>query len=135
VLATSQATELGAVLGLWILAGFGNAVGTVSYESMLQEQTPDLYRGRVMATSEAVLNMAYLGGASAAAWLSTHAGIRTSYASSGALLLLAAVMSWRLIRRVGAPTLLSAQLHLADAEELRSRTPPSETVSARRTSS
>jgi hypothetical protein len=39
VLASSQMTMLGVVLGLCVVAGFGNAVGTVSYESMLQEQT------------------------------------------------------------------------------------------------
>jgi MFS family permease len=93
VLSASQVVALSSLLVLWVCSGFGNALGTVSYESLLQERTPDAIRGRVMAASEAVLNLAYLAGASLAGWVGATAGVRTAYALSGGIFLLAAVAS------------------------------------------
>jgi len=63
ILIASQAHSLSTVLCLWLIGGIGNALGTVSYESLLQEHTPDAFRGRVLAASEAVLHSAFLFGA------------------------------------------------------------------------
>jgi DHA3 family macrolide efflux protein-like MFS transporter len=93
VLAASQAGSLPPVLLLWLGAGAANALGTVSYESLLQERTPDAFRGRVMAASEAVLDGTFLAGVSAAGWLGTSLGIRGAYAISGGAFLLTAVVS------------------------------------------
>jgi predicted MFS family arabinose efflux permease len=93
VLAASRADTLPPVLLLWLGAGAANALGTVSYESLLQERTPDEFRGRVMAASEAVLDGTFLAGVSAAGWLGASLGIRGAYAISGAAFLLTAVVS------------------------------------------
>jgi MFS family permease len=93
VLAASRAVSLQPVLLLWLAAGAANALGTVSYESLLQERTPDAFRGRVMAASEAVLDGAFLAGVSTAGWLGTSLGIRGAYAVSGAAFLLTAMVS------------------------------------------
>ncbi|HEV8681838.1 MAG TPA: MFS transporter [Actinomycetota bacterium] len=97
VLAASRATSLPPVLLLWLASGAANALGTVSYESLLQERTPDALRGRVMAASEAVLDGTFLAGVSAAGWLGTSLGIRGAYAISGAAFLLTAVLSQMLL--------------------------------------
>ncbi|MDQ3757462.1 MAG: MFS transporter, partial [Actinomycetota bacterium] len=62
VLGASQSQVLSSLLALWLLAGGGNAVGTIAYQSLLQQKTPDALRGRTMAASEAVLDVAYLAG-------------------------------------------------------------------------
>jgi MFS family permease len=93
VLAASRAVALPPVLLLWLAAGAANALGTVSYESLLQERTPDAFRGRVMAASEAVLDMTFLAGVSAAGWLGSSLGVRGAYAVSGAAFLLTALVS------------------------------------------
>jgi MFS family permease len=98
VLAASRADALPPVLLLWLGAGAANALGTVSYESLLQERTPDEFRGRVMAASEAVLDGTFLAGVSAAGWLGTSFGIRGAYAISGGAFLLTAVVSQLLLR-------------------------------------
>jgi MFS family permease len=97
VVAASRATSMPPVLLLWLASGAANALGTVSYESLLQERTPDALRGRVMAASEAVLDGTFLAGVSAAGWLGTSFGIRGAYAVSGAAFLLTAVLSQMLL--------------------------------------
>jgi MFS family permease len=97
VLTASRAAALPPVLFLWLLAGTANAVGTVSYESLLQERTPDSLRGRVMAASEAVLDGTFLVGVSIAGWLGEAAGIRGAFAVSGAVFLATALLSRVLI--------------------------------------
>jgi len=98
VLAASRATALPPVLLLWLAAGAANALGTVSYESLLQERTPDGLRGRVMAASEAVLDTTFLAGLAAAGWLGSSLGVRGAYAVSGAVFLLTALVSRVLLR-------------------------------------
>jgi MFS family permease len=97
VLAASRATSVPPLLLLWLASGAANALGTVSYESLLQERTPDAMRGRVMAASETVLDGTFLAGVSAAGWLGTSLGIRGAYAVSGAAFLLTAVVSQLLL--------------------------------------
>jgi hypothetical protein len=44
-------------------------VTNVSYESLVQERTPDAFRGRIIATIEAAQEAAYFLGVAAAGWL------------------------------------------------------------------
>jgi MFS transporter, DHA3 family, macrolide efflux protein len=99
VLAASRATVLSPVLIFWMFAGAGNSLGTIAYESLLQERTPDALRGRVMAAVEAAIHLAFLFGALAAGYLGSALGVRGAYLVSGCLFLTAALLS----RRVLAP--------------------------------
>ncbi|MFN2544095.1 MAG: MFS transporter [Actinomycetota bacterium] len=92
VLIASQAQNLETVLLLWLLAGAANSIANVSYESLLQERTPDDFRGRVFAAFEFVTNLAFLAGALFAGWLGSRLGIRMSYVFSGVLFLSAAIV-------------------------------------------
>ncbi len=84
---------------LWILGGAGNALGSVAYESLLQERTPDAVRGRVMGASEATLDASYLIGILAAAWLGGAGGARAGLAVSGVVFFAAALAGWLLLDR------------------------------------
>lgn len=99
VVAASQAESLAPVLVLWLIAGMGNALGTVCYESLLQERTPDAVRGRVLAASEAVLDAAFLGGVGMAAWLGSELGPRGAVTVAGTVFLAAALLSRVLLER------------------------------------
>jgi MFS family permease len=104
IVAASQAHALSSVLLAWVLAGAGNAVGNVSYASLLQERTPDAMRGRVFAASEAVLEGTYLAGALLASWIGGQLGIRWAYAVAGGLMLLAAVLARTILRVPARPS-------------------------------
>lgn len=93
VFAAAQSRVLSSLLCLWLVAGSGNAVGTIAYQSLLQQRTPDALRGRIMAASEAVLDIAYLAGILIAGWLGGHAGLRVDLAVAGGLFLCAAAVS------------------------------------------
>lgn len=93
VLGASQVQVLSSLLCLWLLAGSGNAIGTIAYQSLLQQRTPDKLRGRTMAASELVLDLAYLGGVFLAGWLGGELGLRFALGVSGAIFLTAAVTS------------------------------------------
>jgi hypothetical protein len=69
----------------------------VSYDSLLQERTPDALRGRVFAASEAVLDTAYLGGAVLAGWLAGAYRASTALSVSGGILIVAAALGAILI--------------------------------------
>lgn len=97
VLLVSRTTDFSTVLLAWLAAGSANAVGNVSYDSLLQERTPDALRGRVFAASEAVLDSAYLAGAFLAGWLAGAYRASTALSVSGAILLLAGALGWILI--------------------------------------
>ena len=56
---------------LWIVGGVANSLGTVAYETLLQERTPDSIRGRVMAVLEASLQAGLLIGVGVAAFTDT----------------------------------------------------------------
>lgn len=83
VLFASRVMMLSSLLGLWLMAGSGNAVGTIAYQSLLQYRTPDRLRGRIVAASETVLDVAYLAGVTVAGWLGGHAGLRIALAVAG----------------------------------------------------
>jgi MFS family permease len=93
VLVAARSGAMPTVLLLWLIAGAANALGTVAYESLLQERTPDHLRGRVMGASEAVLDGAFLAGVSMAPWLGDALGVRGAYAIAGGLFLLTALAS------------------------------------------
>ena len=97
VVASSAATSLEPVLALFMIAGLGNAVAVISYQSLLQEWTPDRLRGRVVAASEAVLDCSLIIGALMAATLAGLLGVRGGMAASGAGFLVAAVLAGRLL--------------------------------------
>ena len=87
VIATSMATSMNAVYGLFLIAGFGNALTNICYQSLLQDRTPDRLRGRVIAASEAVLDFSLLVGAVLAGWIGTVLGVRGGFAAAGVIFL------------------------------------------------
>jgi MFS family permease len=103
VLTAAGATGLQTVLLAWVVAGAANAMANVSYESLLQERTPDRVRGRVFAAFEAVSNLAFLVGAFLAGWLGDLVGLRLTYGFAALLLLAAAAVAWLLLKRQGVP--------------------------------
>jgi predicted MFS family arabinose efflux permease len=126
VLIASFAKSLFPVLMLWIVAGFGNALATVSYSSLLQERTPDRLRGRVLATSEAVLDTAIVAGALLTGLLGSALGIRGAYALAGLLSIGAAVIGSKLLvplREPQAPERPAGEPELADETWARSPAP------------
>jgi predicted MFS family arabinose efflux permease len=90
---------LGPLLLMWMVAGIGNALGNVAYESLLQERTPDKLRGRVFAATEAVLDVSYLMGALVAGWAGSRFQISDVYGIIGILFVGAAVLSHLTIGR------------------------------------
>jgi MFS family permease len=97
VLLVSRTGDFSTVLLAWLVAGSANAVGNVSYETLLQERTPDAVRGRVLAASEACLDAAYLAGALLASRLGSAFRAPLALAVSGAILLLAAALAFVLL--------------------------------------
>ena len=93
VLAVSTTSDFRTVLLAWLIAGAANSVGNVSYESLLQERTPNELRGRVFAATEAVLDGSYLAGAFLAGLLGSLFAVSGAFAISGSVLLFAAVLA------------------------------------------
>jgi MFS family permease len=108
VLAVSRTTEFGTVLIAWLVAGAANSVGNVCYETLLQERTPDAFRGRVFAATEAVLDGAYLTGALVAAVLGSLLPVSTAFVVSAGILFVAAALARTLLPgpRAGKPALV-----------------------------
>jgi MFS family permease len=117
VLASSQARALNPVLGLFLVAGLGNAVAVISYKSLLQERTPDRLRGRVVAASEAVLDSSLIVGALLAGSLGAALGTRSAFAVSGAIFLFTGVLARMLLgagaRAQAAPDAVDSRQPLA----------------------
>ncbi len=119
VVLASFSPVLAPVALLWLPAGIGNATGTVAYETLLQETTPDVMRGRVMAALEAALQAGLLAGVGVAA--GTDLVFRGSDPARAGLLLsgmafgVAALASWVLLgrRRVVAGELIAVGRDLA----------------------
>jgi predicted MFS family arabinose efflux permease len=93
VLAVSGTSDFRTVLLAWLIAGAANSVGNVSYESLLQERTPDELRGRVFAAAEAALDGSYLAGVFLAGLLGSLFAVSGAFAISGGILLFAAVLA------------------------------------------
>jgi MFS family permease len=103
VAGSAAARSLEPVLALFTLAGLGNAVAVISYQSLLQERTPDRLRGRVVAASEAVLDTSLIVGALLAAPLAAAFGVRGAMVASGAGFLLASALAGRLLGATTVP--------------------------------
>jgi MFS family permease len=102
VLAAAFARSFNPVLAFWAVAGVANAVAVISYQSLLQERTPDRLRGRVVAASEAVLDASLIVGALTAASIGALVGIRGAFAISGAIFIGTALLA-RLLLGEGEP--------------------------------
>ena len=89
ILSASWLALLAPVAALWLVAGSANALGSVAYESLLQQRTPDHLRGRVFGAAEAVLDLTYLVGAVAAGFLGALVGTRVGVGVAGAAVLVA----------------------------------------------
>jgi hypothetical protein len=83
---------------MWMLGGWGNALLTVAYETLLQQRTPDSLRGRVVAANEAVLDASLVAGLAVAGISAAALGTRGVMIVSGALLLVAAALVPLLLR-------------------------------------
>ncbi|CAA9461227.1 MAG: hypothetical protein AVDCRST_MAG38-76 [uncultured Solirubrobacteraceae bacterium] len=94
----SQAGDITLLYIVWMLGGWGNALLTVAYETLLQQRTPDALRGRVMAANEAVLDATLVAGLAVAGIGAAALDTRGVMVVSGALLLLAAVLVPVLLR-------------------------------------
>ena len=113
LLATSRAVSAAPVVMLYLFAGAGNGLGTVCYETLLQERTPDALRGRVLAACDAVLDFALLGGYVLTGLLNPGFGPRAMFAVAGGVFLGAALLSRMLIGPASVPG-----VDVDDAEEL-----------------
>jgi hypothetical protein len=96
LLATSQARAAAPVMVLYLFAGSANGLGSVCYETLLQQHTPDALRGRVLAACDAVFDLALLAGYTLTGVLDRHLGPSGMFALAGVVLLAAAVAARRL---------------------------------------
>jgi MFS family permease len=103
VLASSQATSVMPVYAFFLIPGFGNAVTNISYQSLLQDRTPDALRGRVIAANEAVLDTALLVGAFLAGWIGTALGVRAGFAIAGLTFLGTGALAAAMVGRKALP--------------------------------
>jgi MFS family permease len=102
IVAASQSGSLEVVAVLWLLAGIGNALGSVAYETLLQQHTSDDRRGRVFGVADALLDATFLVGALAAVAIGAALGERAGIAIGGAGDVLAAAYgTTALLRRRG----------------------------------
>jgi MFS family permease len=102
VVIVSRTTDFPTVLFAWLFAGAANSVANVSYESLLQERTPDALRGRVFAATEAVLDAGCLSGTFLAGVLGSLLHVSGALSiSGGALIFAAALAPFLLPRPVG----------------------------------
>ena len=100
VLTASRAADVPPVLLLWVFSGMANGIGSVSFESLLQERVPDAFRGRIMAAAESVMNGAAVLGLVLSSALAGFFGIRGAFALSGAVLLMTALLCLAFLGRV-----------------------------------
>ena len=116
VMASALARSFNPVLAYWAVAGVANAVAVISYQSLLQERTPDRLRGRVVAASEAVLDASLIVGALTAGSIGALAGIRGAFAISGAIFIGTALLA-RLMLGQGQPVSQPAAKQEAEPAE------------------
>lgn len=100
VLTASGATTVPPILLLWVFSGMANGIGSVAFESLLQERVPDAFRGRIMAATEAVMNGSAVLGLVLSSSLAAFLGIRGAFAFSGIVLLMTALLCLSLLGRV-----------------------------------
>ena len=99
---------LAPVLVLWLIGGMANTLGTVAYETLIQEETPDRVRGRVFAAVEAAIQAGILLGLGFSVVADPllarpgHGHAPAGLAISGLLFGVSAVAAWYLLLRRGA---------------------------------
>jgi dTMP kinase len=114
-------SSLLAVAALWFSAGSMCGITNVCYESLLQERTPDRFRGRVMATIEASQEATFLLGVAFAALLSILLASPEALKCVGVLSVIAALVGSRLLRRSEVETTVTGSSGTKVATELRTR--------------
>ena len=101
IFVAAGAPSLGPVLLLWVVGGVANTLGTVAYETLVQQETPDAVRGRVFAALEAVTQgglLAGFGAGAGLAWLIDGDPARIGMALAGLIFVGAGLASWWLLR-------------------------------------
>jgi predicted MFS family arabinose efflux permease len=93
--------------GALVAYGMSTSTGTVTFNSMLQAETPDHVRGRVFACMDMLWQTGRLASLALGAVLADTVGVSAVYAVGGVLLLLAA--SFALITGRGAPSPASVE--------------------------
>jgi MFS family permease len=63
MLAGSRSTAVGLAVIAWVVGGIGSGVANVAYETLLQQRTPDRFRGRVLSAVEAIQEGTFFLGA------------------------------------------------------------------------
>ncbi|MEX2274238.1 MAG: MFS transporter [Actinomycetota bacterium] len=101
VLVVSRTEDFSTVLLAWFVAGWANALGNVSYETLLQERTPDAFRGRVFAVTEAVADGSYVAGALLAAGVGAVLVVQDVLAIAGGVMLVGAAVGLALLPTPG----------------------------------
>ncbi|MEX0988806.1 MAG: MFS transporter [Actinomycetota bacterium] len=99
VLVVSRTDDFSTVLFAWLVAGWANALGNVSYETLLQERTPDEFRGRVFAAIEAVSDSAFVAGALIAVAVGAALAVQDVLAIAGGVMLIGAAAGIVLLPR------------------------------------
>lgn len=100
VLIASRATDVPPVLLLWVFSGMANGVGSVAFETLLQQRVPDAFRGRIMAATESVMNGAAVLGLVLSSAVASIYGIRGAFALSGVVLVSTAFLCLAFLGRV-----------------------------------
>ena len=119
VLTASGATTVPPILLLWVFSGMANGIGSVAFESLLQERVPDAFRGRIMAATEAVMNGSAVLGLVLSSSIAALLGIRGAFAFSGVVLLATALMCLAFLGRVRGQHRIRKRLAFASANGAR----------------
>jgi DHA3 family macrolide efflux protein-like MFS transporter len=98
VIAGGACTSLTPIVVLWFVAGVMSGLTNISYESLLQERTPDEFRGRIIATVEAAQEATYVLGIAGAAMLAKSTPIASGLQLVGFGFVLAGVAASFLLR-------------------------------------
>jgi DHA3 family macrolide efflux protein-like MFS transporter len=100
VLIASRASDVPPVLLLWVFSGMANGIGSVAFETLLQERVPDAFRGRIMAATESVMNGAAVLGLVLSGAVASIFGIRGAFALSGGVLMITALLCLAFLGRI-----------------------------------
>jgi MFS family permease len=133
VLIASRASDVPPVLLLWVFSGMANGIGSVAFESLLQERVPDAFRGRIMAATEAVMNGAAMLGLVLSSALATMLGIRGAFALSGSVLAVTAMLCLVFLGRAPATRASRRRLAFTSANGARPQKGGARSLSGSRT--
>lgn len=122
VMVGSHATSVWSVAALWVVAGLMCGATNVSYETLIQERTPDAYRGRLIATIEAAQEGAYFFGVAVTGWVAATAS--TGLRGAGIAFALIGVVALFIIPSEAADRAEHASPQAHVAQESAPSTPP-----------